>query len=174
MGNRNTAKEKARKVALAGVFAALVFVATELHVPTALGYIHLGDGVILYAGYAIGPAAFLAAAVGSALADLIAGYAVYIAPTFIIKGLMGALTGWALLKHKGIVSRIVAFVAAELIMLAGYFIFECFMYGVTAAKGAIIPNLIQAGGGIVIGFLLTSAHAVAATGKNKELASEKE
>ena len=86
---------------------------------------------------------------------------------------MGALTGWVLLKHKGIVLRIVAFVAAELIMLAGYFIFESFMYGVTAAKGAIFMNLIQAGGGIVIGFLLTSAHAVAANGKNKELASEK-
>ena len=57
MENRNTAKEITRKVALAGVFAALVFVATELHVPTALGYIHLGDGVILYAGYASGPAA---------------------------------------------------------------------------------------------------------------------
>ena len=161
-------REAARKVALAGVFAALIFVATELHIPTALGYIHLGDGVILYCGYAIGPAAFLAAGIGSAIADLIAGYAVYIAPTFIIKGLMGALTGFILLKHKGIVSRVVAFVLAELIMLSGYFLFECFMYGVTAAKGAIVMNLIQAGGGIVVGFLLTQAHSLASSKKTEE------
>ena len=161
MENRNTAKETARKVAMAGVCAALVFVATEIHVPTALGYIHLGDGVILYCSYAIGPAAFLPAAIGSALADLIAGYAVYIAPTFIIKGLMGAFAGLILLKHKGIVSRILAFTGAELIMLAGYFIFETFMYGLTAAKGAILMNLIQAGAGIVMAFLLSSAHSLA-------------
>ena len=165
MEKKNTGREAARKVALAGVFAAFIFVATELHLPTALGYIHLGDGVILYCGYAIGPAAFLAAGVGSALADLIAGYAVYIAPTFIIKGLMGAFSGWILLNHKGVLRRILAFAGAEIIMLLGYFLFECFMYGVSAAKGAILMNLIQAGAGIVVAFLLTQAHAAASSKK---------
>ncbi len=167
MDSRDNAKKTARKVALAGVFAALIFVATELHIPTALGYIHLGDGVILYCGYAIGPAAFLPAAIGSALADLIAGYAVYIAPTFIIKGLMGAFAGFLLMKHKGIVIRILAFLGAELIMLSGYFLFESFMYGLTAAQGAIVMNLIQAGAGIAMAFLLSQAHSLAEEKKKK-------
>ena len=78
-----------RIIAECGIFAALVFIGTELRIPTALGFMNLGDGVILIASYFIGPAAFFSAAIGSALGDLIAGYPVYIAPTFVIKGLMG-------------------------------------------------------------------------------------
>ena len=41
--NRNTLK----KIAYAGVLASLVFAGTELHIPTAIGHINLGDLVIL-------------------------------------------------------------------------------------------------------------------------------
>lgn len=58
----NNSKSHLRLIALCGIFAALVFIGTELKIPTAIG---------------------------SALGDLIAGYPMYIAPTFIIKGLMG-------------------------------------------------------------------------------------
>ena len=42
-------------------------------------------------------------------------------------------------------------------MVAGYFGFESlpFMYGVTAALGSVVPNLIQAGAGIIISIPLT-------------------
>lgn len=85
----NNSKSHLRLIALCVIFAALVFIGTELKIPTAIGYMNLGDGVILIASYFIGPAAFSPAAIGSALGDLIAGYPMYIAPTFIIKGLMG-------------------------------------------------------------------------------------
>ena len=80
---------KLRKVAICGLMAAFVFVATQIRIPTAIGYINLGDPVILISSFILGPIAFFPAAIGSALSDLIAGYAQYIIPTFLIKGLMG-------------------------------------------------------------------------------------
>ena len=107
-----------RLIAECGILAALVFTGTELRIPTALGYINLGDGVILLASYFIGPAAFFPAAIGSALGDLIAGYPVYIAPTFVIKGLMGLVAG-LIMRHPEhrphIVKRLIAGILAELI-----------------------------------------------------------
>ena len=78
--NRNNLK----KVAYAGVLAALVFIGTELHIPTAIGHINLGDLVILVSSYILGPLAFFPAAIGSTLADLLAGYPQYAVATFII------------------------------------------------------------------------------------------
>ena len=48
---------------------------------------------------------------------------------------------------------LVAFILAELAMVAGYFLFEAVMYGVPAAIGAVGPNMIQGLGGVVVGML---------------------
>ena len=66
-----------RLIAVCGIMAAFVFLGTQLRIPTSIGYMNLGDGVIMTASYILGPAAFFPAAVGSALSDLIAGYPVY-------------------------------------------------------------------------------------------------
>lgn len=155
-------KKGLRVIALCGIFAALVFIGTELKIPTAIGYMNLGDGVILIASYFIGPAAFFPAAIGSALGDLIAGYPVYIAPTFVIKGLMGLVAAVIMKKShvkgfSGVILRIIAGAAAELIMVGGYYIFESFMYGREAALGSVAFNCIQAGTALVISVPLTYA-----------------
>lgn len=155
-------RSKLRLTALCGVFAALVFIGTQIRIPTAIGYINLGDGVILIASYFIGPAAFFPGAIGSALSDLIAGYPMYIAPTFLIKGLMGLaaaliMTGAHGKKAPGFVIRLAAFLGAELIMVGGYFIFESLYYDIAAAAGSVVFNLIQAGAAIVIAIPLTYA-----------------
>ena len=160
--NNKNSKSNLRLIALCGIFAALVFIGTELKIPTAIGYMNLGDGVILIASFFIGPAAFFPAAIGSALGDLIAGYPAYIAPTFIIKGVMGLLAGLIMLSARGknikdILLRILASVVAELIMVGGYFAFEVFMYGKEAALGSVAFNFIQAGVAIVIAVPLTYA-----------------
>ena len=160
--NNKNSKSNLRLIALCGIFAALVFIGTELKIPTAIGYMNLGDGVILIASFFIGPAAFFPAAIGSALGDLIAGYPSYIAPTFIIKGVMGLLAGLIMLSARGknikdILLRILASVVAELIMVGGYFAFEVFMYGKEAALGSVAFNFIQAGVAIVIAVPLTYA-----------------
>ena len=159
---KTKARSKLRITALCGVFAALVFVGTQIRLPTAIGYINLGDGVILIASYFIGPAAFFPGAIGSALSDLIAGYPMYIAPTFLIKGLMGLIAALIMAnadgkKTMGFVIRLIASVAAELIMVAGYFVFESLYYDVAAAVGSVVFNLVQAGAAIVIAIPLTYA-----------------
>ena len=116
----------------------------------------------MVASYFIGPAAFFPAAIGSALGDLIAGYPVYIAPTFVIKGLMGSVAALIMSKSHGkkligFVLRLVAAVISELIMVGGYFAFEIFMYGQEAALGSVAFNFIQAGAAIVIAIPLTYA-----------------
>ena len=149
--NRNTLK----KIAYAGVLASLVFAGTELHIPTAIGHINLGDLVILVSSYILGPFAFVPAAVGSTLADLLAGYPQYAVATFLIKGIMGLVAGLLLKRNsEGKVSlarKLSASFVTELIMIAGYFAFESlpFMYGVEAAAGSVIPNGIQASAAIV-------------------------
>lgn len=159
---RTSSRSNLRLIALCGIFAALVFIGTELKIPTAIGYMNLGDGVILIASYFLGPAAFFPAAIGSALGDLIAGYPVYIAPTFVIKGLMGLTAAIIMAKSHGkkavgFILRLLAGIAAELIMVGGYFVFEMFMYGQEAAAGSVVFNLIQAGVAIVIAIPMTYA-----------------
>ena len=88
--------QKVRKLAMGGVMAALVFVMTYLPkvpVPVTGGYVHLGDGMIFLAAMLLGPVGVAAAAVGSALSDLVGGYMTYIIPTFLIKGAI-ALVAW--------------------------------------------------------------------------------
>lgn len=159
---RTSSRSNLRLIALCGIFAALVFIGTELKIPTAIGYMNLGDGVILIASYFLGPAAFFPAAIGSALGDLIAGYPVYIAPTFVIKGLMGLTAAIIMAKSHGkkaagFILRLLAGIAAELIMVGGYFVFEMLMYGQEAAAGSVVFNLIQAGVAIVIAIPMTYA-----------------
>ena len=148
-------KLSVKQLAMAGVMAALVFVMTYLpkvHVPITGGYIHLGDGMIFLGAMLLGPVGIASAAVGSALSDLVGGYMVYILPTFLIKGVM-ALVAWKLYKPGNVLQTALAFILAEVVMVAGYFAFEAVMYGVAAAAGAIVPNAIQGLGGVVVGIL---------------------
>ncbi len=151
-------KKTLRLVAFCGISAAFVFLGTQLRIPTAIGYMNLGDAVILIASYVIGPAAFFPAAIGSAISDLIAGYPMYIIPTFVIKGLMG-LTAGLILKHPGhspgIAKRLLAGITAEIIMVLGYFGFEIFLYDLAAAAASVPFNLIQAAAALIIAVPVT-------------------
>jgi len=157
-------QKKLLRLTFAGVFAALILLATLFFkIPTAIGYANMGDGFILVGAYLLGPLAFFPAAIGSALADLIAGYPAYIPATFIIKGLMGLTAGLLMKSEKvTLVRKLIAFAAAEIIMTGGYFAFESlpFMYGPAAAAGSVVANLGQAAVGIIVGFLLTAVFSV--------------
>ena len=146
-------KNTLRLIAACGIMAAFVFLGTQLRIPTSIGYMNLGDAVILVASYILGPAAFFPAAIGSAISDLIAGYPAYIVPTFFIKGLMGVVAG-LIMKHPRhdpkLFMRIAAGIVAEIIMVSGYFVFECFIYGSAPAVASVPFNLVQAGAALVI------------------------
>ena len=154
-------KNTTQKIVLAAMFAALACVATMvIKIPSPLkGYMNLGDSVVLVAGWMLSPLyGFLAAGLGSALADLFSGYAVYAPVTFAIKGLM-ALAAWYIYKVlnkriKSSASRIISGFVAELIMILGYYLFEGIMYGFGASLVNISANAIQGVAGLILGFLL--------------------
>ena len=154
-------KTPTQKTVIAALFAALVCVATMLiKIPSPLkGYINLGDGIVLLTAWILPPAyGLVAAGLGSALADLYSGYVVYAPATFVIKALMAcaAYAVYHLLVRKtpGTVSRIVGGIAAEIVMILGYFLFEGILYGFGASLVNIPANGVQGMAGIVIGVVL--------------------
>lgn len=155
--DRRTATATTR-IALSGMMAALIFVATYfVKLPMAMtnGYVHLGDGFILLAASMLGWAAVPAAAVGSMLADLMAGYAMYLLPTFLIKGAVAAVAVLALkTKHEWL--KVLGLVAAEAVMVGEYFLAEWLVlgYGLAAATASVLGNTMQGLSGVVIGLLL--------------------
>lgn len=154
-------KNMTQKIAVTALLAALTCVATMvIKIPSPMkGYLNLGDCVVLTAGWMLSPVyGFLAAGLGSALADLFSGYVVYAPATFLIKGLMAlvarfvykALCG----KIYSSISRIISGVLAEIIMVLGYYIFEGFMYGFSPSLVNIPANAVQGIAGLVLGFVL--------------------
>lgn len=154
---------KLRKIVMAALFAAFACVATmSIRIPTpgTGGYIHPGDAVVILAGVILGPVwGLLAAGIGSALADLVGGYFIYVPITFAVKGAV-AFTAGMLYKRIGKTpkSRLAAVVlggAADIILVAGgYFLCECPIYGAAASAASVPANLIQGVSGLVIGLLL--------------------
>ena len=154
-------KSNTQKIVTASMLAALCCVATMIiKIPSPLkGYLNLGDCVVLLSGWLMSPAySFLAAGIGSGLADVFSGYLVYAPATFVIKGIMAIIAHFcfrALHKKAGsFPSRIIGGVAAELEMVLGYFVFEGFMYGFAPSLVNIPANAMQGIAGIVIGLIL--------------------
>jgi len=150
-----------KKIVMASLMAALACVATMLiKIPSPLkGYLNLGDCIVLMAGWMLSPAyGFLAAGLGSALADVFSGYVTYAPATFVIKGFMAliALYGFKLLHKKlgNLPSRIISGIAAEIVMILGYFVFEGFLYGFLPSMVNIPANAVQGIAGLVIGTVL--------------------
>lgn len=142
--------ERLRKIVLAAVFAALTCVATMLiQIPTLTkGYVNLGDCFVILAGWICGaPWGAAAAGIGSALADIISGYAVYAPGTFAIKALMAVIAALVLYAFRShtFTGRLVGAVSAEIFMALGYFAFEwVFITGSFETSVIGIPeNLIQ-------------------------------
>ena len=142
-----------KKLTMAGVMAALVFVMTyipKVPVPVTGGYVHLGDGAVFLAALLLGPLGIPAAVIGSGLADILGGYLVYALPTMLIKALM-ALIAWRIWKPDSWLRAAIAFIAAEAVMVCGYFAFEAILYGAAAAWAAVGPNCIQGLMGLALG-----------------------
>lgn len=154
---------KTKKIVIAALFAALTCVATMIiKIPSPLkGYINLGDCMVLLAGWMLSPFyGFLAAGLGSALADVFSGYFTYAPATFIIKGLMALIAFflYKLLHNKigNLISRILGGILAEITMIIGYFLFEGLLYGFVPSLVNIPANAVQGIAGIIIGTVLVT------------------
>lgn len=159
------------------MFAALIFAATKLiqiTTPTG-GFVHFGDCFILIAAWTLGPVyGFAAAGIGSALVDLM-GYAQYVPGTFFIKGMMAlaaALIVHAFTKKGGkprLPCLILGGLAAELIMIGGYYLYEATLlgYGFAGALEGFPGNCLQGVFGLVFGVILFKV--IAKTGVLKKI-----
>ena len=66
----------------------------QIPVPQTKGYINLGDAMVMLSGALFGPlVGFVAGGVGSALADIVSGYAHWAPFTLLIKGFEGLVVG---------------------------------------------------------------------------------
>ena len=152
---------KTQKIVISALMAALACVATMvIKIPSPLkGYMNLGDCIVLVAGWTLSPGyGFLAAGLGSTLADLFLGYAIYAPATFVIKGSMALIAFICFnLMNKRIgtfFARLIGGASAEIFMVIGYFVFEGCMYGFAPSAVNIPVNAAQGVAGLIIGIVL--------------------
>ena len=122
-------KLNSRTISINALAIALVCLSTMfLQFPIPLGYAHLGNCFILISSVFFGPVTgLLAGGIGSALSDLLTGYAQWIIPTLIIKGIMGFVIGY-IANRTGLtvnmfkIRTAAASIVGIIIMVVGYFI----------------------------------------------------
>ncbi len=152
-----------RKLVLAAMFCALTFLGTCVAIPVPVaGNLNFGDGFLLVAAWALGLPWGLGAALGAMLSDLAMGYGIYIPATLVIKALMVVAAVLLRRAMEGIhmprlLRRILPGVAAELLMAAGYYLFESLfvLNSFTAALANIPFNLLQGLFAIILSTLVT-------------------
>lgn len=154
------------RIIVTSMFAALVCVSTiflQIASPAG-GYLNLGDALVLMSAYLLGPVFGTAAAgIGSALADLLTGYAYYAPGTLIIKAGIALSASLLLRMTDAKFARLPrplrlasCAVPGELFMVAGYLVYAWVFLGHGPGAIATIPgNLAQGLVGIIIACLLT-------------------
>ena len=158
-----------RTIVLAALLAAFTTVATMIiKIPTpTMGYIHLGDGLVLLCGILLGPGLGAAAAgIGSMFADIFSGYAAWAPATLIIKALTAFAGGWVFHKlHASAASvrTVLAGIPAEAGMVIGYYVYETGLAmaggsgfaAAAAATAAGVPfNIVQGVAGVLVSAIL--------------------
>lgn len=124
----------------------------RIPVPMTQGYVHLGDAMVFLGVMLLGrKQGAAAAALGSALADVLGGYAFWAPWTLAIKFAMAFVTGSIIERasqgqhyHKssgaaGTVTMIASMAAGGLVMCAGYLAAERIMYGSWALAAISLP-----------------------------------
>ncbi len=151
---------KTLKMVLAAVFCALVYTMTWIAIPApSVGNINLGDCMVILCALLLGNFyAVFAAGVGAMLCDIASGYTIYAPATFVIKALMVVvilIMKKKMFKSDKYISLVIPGICAEVLMIAGYFIYEATAlgYGLGAIMNAPF-NLIQGVVNLVVALLL--------------------
>lgn len=175
--NANT--QKLRYITFTGLFAAVIYAFTAFfHVPTGLGYIHIGDAFIYLAGAILpAPYAMAAGAIGGGLSDALSGYVSWVPGTVIIKAVTAmcfSCKGEKIVSKRNLLGIIPAFAACVLL----YMLYQgLFLSGGISSKGfwaAIInmpSNCLQSVGSaivfVVLGLALDKSKIKERTGFSK-------
>ncbi len=158
-------KKSILNIAYTAVFSAIIMLFTALiKISTGLGegYIHLGDSVIYLCACVLPfPYCIIAAALGGALADMLAGFAIWSVPTAIIKMLIALPFALVCKKNNSnrILNKKTSLMPAMsgIISIVGYFVAECILYSVASATLSIFGNIIQAMGSAIVFYIMAIA-----------------
>ena len=161
-------KQSVKKITFTALFAALIAVMTAfIKMPTGIneGYLHFGDSMIYLAGCLLGPWAALAAAIGGALADILAGAAVWAPATAIIKALNAV--PFIVASHFYFINKgkqkivnwytVPMVIVSGLITIFGYLLAEGLMYSFPSAWTSVPFSIIQAVGSAIVFIILGCA-----------------
>jgi len=166
---------KTKQLVFAAIFVALVFVTTSIiqfNISFGAGYVHFGDMTVMLSGMLLGPVfGGIASGLGSALADIQGGYAMYAPATLVVKALLAFGVGLVYKKMNGqdrdmsLVKRnVLHSVVAVIILAGGYFVSDLILgaLGLVSADGKsvltlaavnVIPNIFQVSVGIVMSLI---------------------
>ncbi|MVN91468.1 ECF transporter S component [Mucilaginibacter aquatilis] len=148
MSNNWTLGKTAVVAALTGL-SALGTMIIRVPIPVTNGYFNIGDVFVVLAGLWLGPVpGLIVGLVGPTVADAV-GFPQFILATAIIKGLEGFVVG-LIGRHRGIGvgRRVIAASVGGFIIVAGYFLFEAYIY---PYLGSYVPffKVTDIGGAIV-------------------------
>jgi uncharacterized membrane protein len=149
---------------LTAVTAVLTFL-VRIPVPATKGYFNLGDTVIYFTAFTLGPvSALLTGGLGTAIADLI-GYPSFAPISLFVHGLQGLVAALVAVIPLGgrrtprtfSPSWLLAVIAGTAVMCGGYLAAESVMVGFGAALVELPFNLLQNLVGAVVGISLSLA-----------------
>lgn len=167
----NNEMKKTNELVLTAMFMCMIILAQlviRLPIPGTGGYVHLADAVVylsvIYLGHKNGA---LAAGLGSAMGDIIGGFAVWAPWTFAIKGCMALIFGLLAERKSSASAKLIAMIVAGLFMVVAYFVAETIMYGNPGSAMLGVPwNIAQFGVGIIVADAMQHALKRAKARKN--------
>lgn len=157
----------ALRIATLAVLIAVTAVFTYMiRIPIAptRGYINFGDVAVFFTALTFGPVtALISGGIGTALADIISGYAQWAPFTFLAHGLQGLVIALVanprrrLPEKPSFLSLLLAFLAGTAVMAGIYYLTGGFMVGFVAATAEIPGNILQNLAGVAVGTPLAVA-----------------
>lgn len=157
-GGGNMEQDNVKKVVYGAFMMALVTIGTmviQIPTPATKGYINVGDSFIFLSSALFGPAiGFITGGIGSALADLLSGYAYWAPWTFIIKGIEGLIVGVMYKNYIKEYFKIAFLIIGALWMTLGYYMAGGIMYGFKVSLVDVPNNLVQGFASVAIGYIL--------------------
>ncbi|MGE5633363.1 MAG: ECF transporter S component [Caulobacteraceae bacterium] len=160
--NYSSTSSKIRDIVQVGLLSALTFVAAmAIHIPYGNGgVIHLGDSMIFLTAVLFGRRyAAISGAIGMSLFDVLSGFSVWAPYTFVIKAVMGLITGSIAYsgssRGNSKVKNLIGMLLAGIWMCFGYYIAEAIITNnMVAPVASIFGNVVQFGAGAVIAFVI--------------------
>ena len=148
----------ALKVSSLAVCTAIVAVFTlVVKIPLGTGYLNLCDLAIAFIAFTLGPmTAFISAAFGTAIADVVSAYPQWAIISFLSHGLEALAIALIIKKSDTIITQIIAGLVGIIIMVGGYYLLgSLFLEGFSASLTLIPGNLAQGAFGIVFGLVIS-------------------